>query len=740
MKKSTFPHTTLATLLIFAAVNVPSQAQLWLIDFGATNSFRGASQVGADDNGNTWNSLAPYWYVGSLATANGVTSGLAYSPPAGIGTDSYNGPLGTDVSDPLTTEQVDSVVIDAAALGVLGGSQAAAADYMSSSGANRDFQVEWVNTQLTYDATFYGAFRWAAEDTEISRYSDSSYTNELQSVTLDVGGGGHYNSNTVAALTGFTTATNKLFFQFGTASGTNNGYLNSMALYGYLGYLGGGTTNLNAASPYIANGTYTNGDSRSVDTVIGAGTTVQVGNASGIYYNSTLVMTNGDGTISRDTNFSIYALTGAGNLALTGTNRLTISKGGTYSGTLTMTGGTLTLSSDGALGTGALVLNGGTLAVNAAEGLGTGTVTVASGTTTLNNNGASLDALTGNNNFVLQGGTFQVNGGGKILDLGTGSVSNAGTTGLNAFNGGMQFNGVISGTGTLNWYGSGSFVLGGANTFSGTVSAGANGGFLVLSNVDALQSATLNKGTNQTVSFALAGSNTYKLGGLTGAGNIALSNGNSLHVNTSGSNTYSGVLSDSGGLHKSGAGTLILSGNNTFTGHLTVDGGTLAASAIGAHQALGSVAGATIDGGATLLLGTSNQVNDGAPITLSGGTISRGSGVGEVFGDLDIAGGSTLDFGTGATGLLQFQNYTYNGSSPIELQSFLPGNKLQFLGSSFNAGNLAELDFNGSAYTSGLEGSYFTITAIPEPSAVFSALALLGLLVGSARRGWPQAH
>jgi len=84
-----------------------------------------------------------------------------------------------------------------------------------------------------------------------------------------------------------------------------------------------------------------------------------------------------------------------------------------------------------------------------------------------------------------------------VLDLGSGNVSVTGFNSLNAFSGGMQFNGPISGTGTLNWYGAGSLVLGGSNSFAGTVNAAVNGGSLVLSNVNALQSATLNKGTER---------------------------------------------------------------------------------------------------------------------------------------------------------------------------------------------------------------------------------------------------
>ena len=60
-----------------------------------------------------------------------------------------------------------------------------------------------------------------------------------------------------------------------------------MSLYGYLGYRDGSTVTLSAGSSYVANGTYANSDSRSVDTVIGGGTTVNVNHASGIYYNST---------------------------------------------------------------------------------------------------------------------------------------------------------------------------------------------------------------------------------------------------------------------------------------------------------------------------------------------------------------------------------------------------------------------------------------------------------------------
>jgi len=270
---------------------------------------------------------------------------------------------------------------------------------------------------------------------------------------------------------------------------------------------------------------------------------------------------------------------------------------------------------------------------------------VASGTTTLNNTGSSLDALTGNNNFVLQGGTFTVNGGGKILNLGTGSVTNSGTTGLNAFNGGMQFNGAISGTGTLSWFGGGSFVLGGSNTFSGTVNAAVNGGSLLLSNVNALQSATLNKGTNHNVRFALAGSNTYNLGGLTGAGSIALSNGNSLNVNATGNNssTYSGALSDSGSLTKSGNGTLTLSGANTHSGGTTLSAGRL-----------------NINNASALGTGTFTLGNGASFDNTSGGAISNENNNAITLGGTNtFAGSSALDLGTG--------NVTLSGNSSLDI-------------------------------------------------------------------------
>ena len=669
------PLAKTAALLLFAfcAPFDTTPAQTVLIDFGNSNSFRGASQVGADANGNFWTSVYSGAYYSGVVDVTGTNTSIGFGFSSAGGTDSFNGPAGA-TTNPITQEQLDNVQINSSALGLLGGSDAAAIDYYTDS----TFVLQGLNASLTYDLTFFGSHKFNANNvTRYSTYTDNTFSNVVSSTTLNVGVGSAQNQSNVATLTSLAPQTNNtLYVGFAGDGGTGSGYLNAMSLYGYLGFRSGSTNTLNSGSTYVAIGNYTNGDSRSVDTVIGEGTTVQVNNASGIYFNSTLVMTNGGGTIGRGTNFTIYALTGTGNLALTGTNGLTISKGSSYSGTLTMTDGTLTLNGNGGLGTGNLVLNGGSLVVNAAQGLGTGTITVASGTTTLNNSSA-LTALTGNNNFVLSGNsaTFQVWGNGQVLNLGTGSVSVTGFNNLNAFSGGMQFDGVVSGSGTLNWYGSGSLVLGGANTFSGTINAGANGGSLVLSNVNALQSATLNKGTNHNIVFALAGSNTYNLGGLTGAGNIALSNGNSLNV--SGSSTYSGVLSDTGSLTKSGSGTFTLSGANTHSGGTTLSAGQLNinnASALGSGVfTLGN--GANFDntsGGAltntqsnAISLGGTNTFLGSSSLNLGAGTVTLGGNSQlNVTGGLrlggDITGSSTLTKAGNGTLTLTGANFGSN--------------------------------------------------------------------------------
>jgi autotransporter-associated beta strand protein len=717
--------------LVSLAVN-DARAQTVLIDLGNVSSFRGASQVGADDNGNFWTSVwsgAFYSDVVDLTgTATTLDFGFSGSP---LGTDSFNGPAGA-TTNPITPTQVDNTVINSSALGLLGGSKAAAFDYYTDS----KFVLQGLNSSLTYDLTLFGSHKFNANNvTRYTTYTDNTFATTVSSTTLTVGVGSAHNQGNVAALNAMAPQTgNTLYVGFAGDGGTGVGYLNSLSLYGYLGFLGGGTNTLNSGSTYVPIGNYPNGDSRSVDTVIGTGTTVEVNNASGIYFNSTLVMTNGGGTIDRGVNFTIYALTGAGNLALTGANGLTISKGGSYSGTMTMTGGSLTLNSNGGLGTGNLVLNGGSLVVNAAQGLGTGTITVASGTTTLNNSSA-LSALTGNNNYVLQGGgaTFQVWGNGQNLNLGTGSVGVTGFNNLNAFDGGMQWNGVISGSGTLNWYGSGSLTLGGANTFSGTLIATANGGSVVLSNLNALQNATLNMGTNQTLVFGVAGANTYNVGALTSTNPASSINLGANTMNAGGNNattTYAGSVSGTGGLTKSGTGTLKLTGSNTVTGVTTVAGGTLELDTVGG-DALSGTTNVAVNAAATLLISQTSQVNDGAAITLSGGTIAKGAGgINETMGALTLGSTSFLDFGAG-TGNFTFASYS-PGIFKLTLQNFNLGNSLTVTTGTFTA---SEFAFNGFGYDwDDIPSGGFTITAVPESSTVLAALGLAGMMLWPMRR------
>jgi autotransporter-associated beta strand protein len=199
---------------------------------------------------------------------------------------------------------------------------------------------------------------------------------------------------------------------------------------------------------------------------------------------------------------------------------------------------------------------------------------------------------------------------------------------------------------------------------------------------------------------------------------------------------------------KTGAGTVTLTGSgaNTYSGVTTVEGGTLEL-AKAANTA--AIAGPlTVATNAVLLLSVSGQIADGSVTTLSGGTIRRASGVGEVFGSLNVTAASALDFGSGGSGFLQFGTYARDTESALlTVQNFFQGNSLVFSQNLVSAGYL-DASSSGSynngyfAFADGFTTSWngtdtFTITAIPEPSTIIAAL---GLLAFSLWRSAPRAQ
>lgn len=143
---------------------------------------------------------------------------------------------------------------------------------------------------------------------------------------------------------------------------------------------------------------------------------------------------------------------------------------------------------------------------------------------------------------------------------------------------------------------------------------------------------------------------------------------------------------------------------------------------------------------ATLLVSQSDQVNNAAGVTLSGGTIQRASGVSEVFGSLTLTTSSFLDFGGGSAGTITFNGlgYTPRALVALNIANFNQGSSLVF--QTTNSLPTAGFTFSGTGGfgSSSFNGSTFTITAIPEPSTYPAAAALLGMLLASARHRFPK--
>jgi fibronectin-binding autotransporter adhesin len=204
---------------------------------------------------------------------------------------------------------------------------------------------------------------------------------------------------------------------------------------------------------------------------------------------------------------------------------------------------------------------------------GSGLFTVNSGISSGSQAGTVI--LTGSNSYTgattITAGTLQVGAGGTTGTLGTGSINNSGTLSFNE-TGTVTVSNVISGTGALTQFGSGTLVLSGTNTYTGATTV--SGGTLQLN-----AAANLGNTSGITVNGAsLLVSGQSVAVTLTQAISVGVNGGAISNVSSAYGLTLSGVISGGGDLaFNTGTqvGTVILTGTNTYTGNTSIDSGTL---------------------------------------------------------------------------------------------------------------------------------------------------------------------
>ncbi|MBC7580511.1 MAG: autotransporter domain-containing protein [Tardiphaga sp.] len=388
---------------------------------------------------------------------------------------------------------------------------------------------------------------------------------------------------------------------------------------------------------------------------------------------------------------------GASTLTLSGTN--------TYTGGTTISAGTLSVGNSSAIGTGQVSAWGGAIdianSVTLSNTISLGSsfaLHVASGATAtysgqidnslgdpsfLFKTGAGTLIVTNSNapdlGAILQGGITRVMianalGTAEVtLDGGTlqaGASMTLGSRGIfmNASGGSIDTNGFdltltgpiadSGGPGPLTKSGTGTLIVQGSSNYSGATNL--NAGTL---RADALNVFSANSAYAVASGAILDLANfDQAIGSLAGAGSVTLGTATLTAGRDNNSTTYSGVISGTGGLTKSGTGTLALSNANTYTGTTTVNAGTLSvgnSSAIGTGQV--SAYGGTIDiaNGVTL----SNNISLGSNFALRVSSGATATYSGQIDNLLSVP---SLLYKTG-TGTLALSNInTFAGTTIVD--------------------------------------------------------------------------
>jgi len=462
-------------------------------------------------------------------------------------------------------------------------------------------------------------------------------------------------------------------------------------------------------------------------------------------------------------------------------------------GTVTVSSGTWTNSDIGNIGLnvgdagkGTLNINGGTVInQNASVGYsinGSGTVNVTSGTWA--NNGFLVVGSSGTGTLNMNGGLVSVSGGltkltygtinlnsGGTLQIGTGGTTGVllGGTGSFVDNGTLIFNrsnastysGSLSGSGAVIKLGGGTLTLSGSNGYTGVTSL--NGGVLSLGNASALaRTGTISFGGG---SLQYSGSNTVDY-------SAKISNsGSAITIDTNGQNVTfaSGVgSSNTGGLTKSGLGTLVLSGSNTFFGATTVSAGALiingsltsspvtvaSGGTLGGSGRIGSLV--TVQSGGVLSPGNSPGALTTAALNLQAGSmtlmqiVGAGTAAGVSGNDYDqtlITTANSLTYG-GDLVLSFLGSPLFDNGTMFSLFSFsgTAGGGFNTVttaaGSSGYSGMTFQHNANGNWYTPDTSrGQYLVfdpasgqLSIVPEPSTWVMAAIASGLVALKFRR------
>jgi autotransporter-associated beta strand protein len=463
---------------------------------------------------------------------------------------------------------------------------------------------------------------------------------------------------------------------------------------------GAGTLTLSGGNTYdgsttVSAGALTANNSTALGSTTG-GTTVANGAAlqlsGGIAIGAEALSLTGDGI---STGGALRNLSGtnsyAGAITLAGATRinsdagtLTLGAGG-ISGTQNLTfGGAGNITVSGLLGisTGTLTKDG-----NGILTLGNGTGTAYTGATTVNAgtlvlSGAAYDNRTTNSsaltiaagatvNATFSGSVYSYFGslaGNGTLIVGASGSANRMQVGFNNSN--TTFSGLLNLANSNSFLfktGTGALTLSGNNTGSigqlkfGTTSNAANE--IIFANAAAPGSMLLGFDVLGTVSASVAGvdlkggvsfNNNGNFGSATNTNDILVSGAVDLGATTrtitvSNNTTFSGAvagnITNSAGLTKAGAGTLILSGNNTYSGTTTVSNGILRASHANALGTTGN--GTTASSGAALEL--SGGISIGAEaLSLTGNGISSTGALRNISGNnayggvISLAGATTI--------------------------------------------------------------------------------------------------